>query len=126
LRAFADVLGATTKDLRALAEGEGHKFEAKKPKQSDSPANRGAQPVQNQIDVGAAVREALAAERQRQSAIRSEATRFGLPENIVQEIVDQAPDVAEARHRILNYLATNQPRIQLPHGRVAIDADERD
>jgi ATP-dependent protease ClpP protease subunit len=124
LRAFADVLGSTTKELRPLAEADGHKFEAKKPAKAPAQA-----PALAQVpDVQAAVQAALAADRTRVMTIQAAGRQHGLPDDAVAQIVSTATDVAAGNAAVLAWLADpkNKPRICGVNPHATITVDERD
>lgn len=126
LRAFADVLGSTTKELRPLAEADGHTFGQAKKKgapSADPPAPRA-----QVTDVAAAVATALAADRARVASIQAGARQHGLPDEEIAAIVGTAADVAAANQAILAWLADpkNKPRIRGTNPTATVTADERD
>jgi len=124
LRAFADVLGSTTKELRPLAEDDGHKFEAKKPKTAPAQV-----PAVGQVtDVAAAVQAALAADRTRAITIEAAGRQHGLPADAIAAIVAQSADVAAGNVAILAWLADpkNKPHISGHNPSATITQDERD
>lgn len=129
LRAFADVLGVATKDLRTLAEEEGVKFDNPSARPTPDPTPS-PQPSGAVADVQAAVAAALRADQARQRGIRAEAARFGIPEDATQRIVDEAADLADGRHRILDYVADpqNQPQLRITgtNGTITGGTDDRD
>jgi ATP-dependent protease ClpP protease subunit len=124
LRVFADVLGSSTNELRPLAEADGHKFEARKPKTAPPQV-----PALAQVpDVAAAVREALAADRTRVLTIQANARQHGLPDDAVATIVAASADIAAGNTAILAWLSDpkNKPRINPVAGNVQLGDDERD
>jgi len=123
VRAFADVLGSSTKELRPLAEADGHKFEATKPRTPPAQA-----PALGQVpDVAGAVREALAADRTRIVTIQAAGRQHGLPDDAVAQIVAASVDVAAGNAAILAWLSDpkNKPRINSGSGSVMPGEDER-
>lgn len=122
LRAFADVLGSTTKELKPLAEADGHKFQAPaaQPPPVQTPARGQA------TDVLAAVREALAADRSRTLAIQATGRKHGLPDDAVAQIVATAVDVAAGNQAILAWLSdpANKPHIKSGPGSARGGEDE--
>jgi ATP-dependent protease ClpP protease subunit len=123
LRAFADVLGSTTKELRPLAEADGHTFAAKKP------AAAATVPALGQVtDVAAAVQTALAAERARVITIEAVGRQHGVPTDAIATIVATAVDVPAGNAAILAWLADpkNKPRINGTNPGVTLNADEHD
>lgn len=122
LRAFADALGSSTKELRPLAEADGHKFDAKKP------AATAQLPAVAQVsDVGREVREALAADRTRALTIQAVGRQHGLPDDAIATIVAASADVAAGNGAILAWLSDpkNKPRINAANGNLSGGEDER-
>ncbi len=125
LRAFADVLGSSSKELRPLAEADGHKFETKKPGQKT--AAQPQLPALAQVpDVQAAMQAHFAAERVRVTTIQALGRQHGLPDDVVGQIVATAADVAAANAEVLAWLSDpkNKPRINSTNGSVSLGEEE--
>lgn len=124
LRGFADVLGATTKELREAIEKDGAKLKA----ESDPTPPAPTDPPRGQAtDIAQAVAAAILEDHRRQRAIRAEAARFSIPEATTTELVGSCATVAEARERILAWLADPKNRAHIGGpARVEASEDERD
>lgn len=77
------------------------------------------------VDVAAAVRDELNAERKRQKSIRAEVLKHGLDDVAAREISEQAEDIADARAMIIKKLSEGSVAINGNH-RVTVTEDERD